>query len=155
MVKTEEMTDKEALRALLPEMEQTGDRLLDETLGRLLSAFQNRPYNTAQTIVGWHDRHAEFVISVPADRMRYWYRGSRDRCPDVDLSAADTLAREMLPDWFRSSSTGYVPVYSAQCTLSHWMKNKSHYGSHPTSEPMAILIALTRALLQDGERKER
>lgn len=145
--------DKEALRAILPELEKTGEVSLaeaDQTLATLLAALYGATYATGET-----DPETTIfrAIGQLAPMCDWVYARHRDRCPDVDLSAADALVRDV--GFSRFSHPPMEEGDNAYCSL--WEFSKLEAGSidarHPTSEPLAILIALTRAKLALAEQE--
>ena len=132
--------DTAALRALLPEIEKAGERLEDETLGRVICALRG---------VSFKYSTCNFLDNLIVGYDSGTYCCPRDRCPDVDLTAAAKLCEEL---GYRKRSTS--AMFGAFAEALVWQEvdpPAPGIATHLTSEPIAILIALSKALIAEGE----
>lgn len=137
------MTDVTALRALQPALEQAEDRLPDEILARLWCAIKGLEFACTDTYAGCFG-------FVTKDEKLHGI-APRDRCPDVDLTAADKLVAELNGKRFSGMALkGAVFFACVQIGTSEIGK-----GEHVSSEPMAIMIALTKALIAAEQEQEQ
>ena len=141
--------DTATLRALLPQIEAAGDGLEDETLGQLICAL------SGDTFVGV--RKSEILCSDPfAFILRRHRQGAvgeeimfmgRDR-PDTDLTSADALVREVLPEWYAVYAQSAI-----EQSAKLWKPNgPSAIGFHDTNLCLAILAATIRAVLAQEDK---
>jgi len=123
------MTDHKALRDLLPELEQAGDRLYGEVYGLYIRAIFGDP------------KYEKFETR--------WWMGC-GLTPDVDLSAADKLVMELLPGYQRQYSLSSSETIPARVRLTSWGEHTYAMHKNPC---IAILIALVKALIAQAEQE--
>lgn len=144
------MTDVEALRAILPQLEKAEGQLEHRLLTRLMYAFEGREFYP-ETYDNYVYGSCPPIIRTEPSVFDVWYI-PRDRCPDCDLTAADALRQELLPDWPFEYGREYM-LLQATCRLENPANSDPVFGDHDNI-CTAILIALTKALIAQAEELE-